>query len=162
MPHVPGKPSRDDPHSNHHAALHERVFEGKGLIRAGAGVTVSVDADGTHVISSTARNGGSLSGFRWAAKREVDPTATYSVDEEIHIQATHSLVTTGIRDAAAPELGLVKSRPGRWRCLRNCPAKTTVDGNEVWNLPQWPMPEPENYDDPNNYWLLLSQDQFCV
>jgi hypothetical protein len=78
----------------------------------------------------------------------------------IHLQSSHALVTTGIRDAAHPTGALVTSRPGLWIALQQVPAQVTVSGNPVWNLPQWPLPTPANYDDATNFWLWLGE-QYC-
>ena len=86
---------------------------------------------------------------------EVDNTVSYPAQSVIHIQPTHSLVVTGIRDAADPGSGLVKSQQGFWVATQDVPAKTVVSGNDVWNLPQYPYPEPTDLDDPTNYWIFL-------
>lgn len=57
MPHIPYKPNREDDHSNHHADIHERLFEGIGLLRAGAGILIEWDGS-QYKITSTARGGG--------------------------------------------------------------------------------------------------------
>lgn len=90
-------------------------------------------------------------------KIEVDPTKSYPAQTVIHIQPTHDLVTTGIRDAAAPSGGLVKSCTGYWVSTQAVPAKTTVSGNDVWNLPQYPYPKPTNLDDASNFWIYLGE-----
>ena len=101
--------------------------------------------------------GGNMTGWHKPSSSlyEVDSTFSYDEGSVIHIQPTHALVTTGIRDAANPSGGLVKSKSGMWVAIRDVPPQTTVSGNPVWNLPQWPMPNLLNYDDPLNFWLFL-------
>jgi hypothetical protein len=90
-------------------------------------------------------------------KYEVDPTYEYSEGSVVHIQPTDALVTTGIRDAANPMGGLVTSCAGFWVATQTVPAKITVSGNDVWNLPQYPLPNATNIDDPLNFWLYLGE-----
>ena len=93
---------------------------------------------------------------------EVDPTYPYNEGSVIHIQATDTLVTTGIRDASnliADPSGatgsLVTSCAGFWVATQDVPAKTNIGGNDFWNLPQFPLPVPTNMDDPTNFWIYL-------
>ena len=90
-------------------------------------------------------------------KYEVDPTFNYDESSVIHIQPTDSLVTAGIRDAANPTGALVQSCAGYWVATQDVPAKTTVSGNDVWNLPQYPLPVPTDIDDPTNFWIYLGE-----
>lgn len=90
-------------------------------------------------------------------KYEVDESIFYDEGSVIHIQPTHSLVTTGIRDAANPTGGLITSCAGYWVAIQDVPGKTVVSGNDVWNLPQYPYPEPTDMDDPSNYWIYLGE-----
>jgi hypothetical protein len=90
-------------------------------------------------------------------KYEVDATVAYDEGSVIHIQPTDSLVTTGIRDAAHPTGALVTSCAGYWVSTQDVPAKTTVSGNDVWNLPQYPIPVPTNVDDATNFWIYLGE-----
>lgn len=90
-------------------------------------------------------------------KYEVDNTNPYAANNVIHIQPTHDLVITGIRDAANPTGPLVMSKRGYYVSTRPVSAKTTVGGNDVWNLPQFPLPNPDNIDDPLNFWIYLGE-----
>jgi uncharacterized protein (DUF2345 family) len=49
---VPIKPAAVDEHSLHHVGLHERVFQGKGLLIAGEGVTIEVNENGQYIIKA--------------------------------------------------------------------------------------------------------------
>lgn len=98
-----------------------------------------------------------LLGWHFENKIEADNTRGYPAQTVIHIQPTDALVTTGIRDAANPSGGLVTSCAGFWVSTQFVPSKTVVSGNDVWNLPQWPMPVPTNFDDPANYWIYLGE-----
>lgn len=102
-------------------------------------------------------SGGITSAWHFENQIEVDPTISYPPQSVIHIQDSNSLVTTGIRDAANPTGGLVKSCSGFWVSTQDVPAKTTVSGNDVWNLPQYPLPNSTNLDDPTNYWIYLGE-----
>ena len=90
-------------------------------------------------------------------KYEVDATFAYDGGTVIHIQPTSSLVTTGIRDAANPTGPLITSCAGFWVATQYVPSKTTVSGNDVWNLPQFPLPVATDLDDSSNYWLYLGE-----
>jgi hypothetical protein len=47
---VPNKPAGTTAHVQHHRKLHERVFQGDGLVRGGRGVNISVNDHGEYVI----------------------------------------------------------------------------------------------------------------
>ena len=105
---------------------------------------------------------GAITGWFFGSKIEL-PTAPYpafGAQQVIHIQATHAIVTSGIRDAANPSGPLVTSCAGLWVATQYVPAQTTSGGNPVWNLPQYPMPTPTNYDATNNFWIYLG-DMNC-
>lgn len=155
MDYVPEKPYAADKHSLHHVALHQRIFQG-GLLVAGAGVNISTNDKGQYIVAATAR-AGALAGWHFESKIEVDPTRAYPAQSVIHIQPTHALVTTGIRDAANPSGGLVTSCAGFWVATQNVPPQTTSGGHDVWNLPQWPLPVSTDFDDPGNFWLYLGE-----
>ena len=111
-----------------------------------------------------ATGGSGTGGIHFDTKIEVDNTVNYTRGTWIHIQSTNSLVTTGIRDVANPTGPLVKSRQGDWVSTQAVPAKTTNgSGQDIWNLPQWPMPDPSNHDNPVNYWKFIgaATDQDC-
>lgn len=152
----PPKPNSEDAHSYHHRWLDDLLTEPGKYFVAGAGITISYENEKL-VIRSTARGGASGDVWHFEGKIEVDPNNTYPAQSVIHIQDTHDLVTTGIRDAANPSGGLVTSCPGYWVSTQSVPPKTTVDGNEVWNLPQYPEPNQSNKDDPLNFWLYLGE-----
>ena len=95
-----------------------------------------------------------VTGWHFEDKIEVDPTLNYPAQSVIHIQATHTLVVNGIRDAANP-VDPIKSSSGWWVSTQDVTAKHTVSGNEVWNLPQYPLPVPTDLDDPSNFWIFL-------
>ena len=99
-----------------------------------------------------------IAGLYFGKTIEVDETYTFPRrGGVIHIQASHYLVTTGIRDAANPTGPKVKSCAGIWFSTRNVPAKTKIGGNDVWNVPKWPMSNPSDLDDPVNYWYYLGE-----
>ena len=103
-----------------------------------------------------------ITGWFFGTKIEL-PTAPYGsfgAQQVIHIQATHAIVTTGIRDLANPTGPLVTSCAGIWVATQYVPSQTTVSGNPVWNLPQYPMPVPSNFDDPTNFWIYMG-DMTC-
>ena len=93
-------------------------------------------------------------------KYEVDPTYGYDEGSVIHIQSGNALVTTGIRDAAAPTGPLVISKSGFWVSTQAVPPQATVSAHLVWNLPQFPLPVPTNLDDATNFWIYLG-DIYC-
>ena len=132
----------------------ERVLSIKGF-------TARETADGKMFVPAATPPAGNA-GLFFGAKIElpVAPYPSFQKQQVIHIQSTHAIVTTGIRDAANPSAPLVQSRPGFWAASQAVPAQGTVGGNPVWNLPQWPLPNPDNYDDTANFWLWLG-DQYC-
>lgn len=75
---TPVKPTSEDPHSEHHVRLDERVFRGLGLLLAGAGIRISTNADGQYIISSTARGGGPQTTIssNWNYRGMYDPATT--------------------------------------------------------------------------------------
>lgn len=106
--------------------------------------------------------GGAVSGWHrpTSGKYNVDPTVDYDSDSIIHVPASSTLVTVGIRDAANPTGALVQSCAGLWVALQTVPAKKVVSGNEVWNLPQFPYPVTTDtlvMDDPMNFWYYLGE-----
>jgi len=99
--------------------------------------------------------GQATTGWHFEDTIEVDPQNDYPAQSIIHIQATHDLVTTGIRDAANPGGGLITSLSGFWVSTQDVPAQSTSGGNDVWNLPQYPLPNPDDLDDATNFWIYL-------
>ena len=100
---------------------------------------------------------GGVTGWHFESKIEVDQTKSYPEQTVIHVQASSALVTTGITDLANPTGGLVTSCPGLWVSTQAVPAAAMVSGTLCWNLPQFPMPVPTNYDDPTNFWIYLGE-----
>ena len=100
---------------------------------------------------------GAITGWHFESKIEVDKTYYYPAQSVIHIQSTDPLVTSGIADLANPTGGLVTSCPGLWVATQDVPPAATIGGTLCWNLPQWPMPTPTNYDDPSNFWIYLGE-----
>ena len=107
--------------------------------------------------------GGGLQTIAWhfGNKIEVDPSQEYSEQTIIHIQPTNDLVITGIHDRANPSGSMKQSCPGLWVSMQYVPAQVTISGVLQWNLPQWPLPVPTNYDDAANYWLYLGDIADC-
>lgn len=100
------------------------------------------------------------------------PAAPYPDYEEgavIHIQPTHSIVTSGIYDAiqlvsdptGATTGSLITSCAGYWVAIKSVPSMQTVGGNTFWNLPQYPMPVDTNVDDETNFWIYLGETLPC-
>ena len=130
------------------------LLNGKIISKNGAQVGQILYADGNTV---WVIDGGD--GWRWANPIEVDPTKSYAKEEVINVQATHALVTAGMHDLADGVLRY--SCPGRWVAIRPVPAQVTVSGVIKWNLPQYPLPVPTNYDDPTNFWDYLGEPGTC-
>ena len=130
----------------------EFIVEIKGAKRtplASGGVSYSIPA---------ARGGASVSGWHDATPLElpVAPYPAYDAQSVIHIQSSHNIVVTGVKDAENPTGPLIKSRPGMWVSFKAVPAQS----GDVWNLPQFPLPNPNNWDDPLNFWRWLGE-QYC-
>lgn len=119
--------------------------------------TVKVDNSGGFYsfTAKTSRQG--ISGWHFESKIEMNNTNSYPAQTIIHIQPTHDLVVTGIRDAANPTGPLVTSCAGYWISTQAVSAKKTVGGNDVWNLPQDPYPDPTDLDNPANFWIYLGE-----
>ena len=84
MKHVPNKPNGNTKHIAHHRALHERVFEGGGLVIAGPGIALSVNEFGQYVVTNSVNPGRGGSGF-FTVRGEYDPAATYALYEVVVI-----------------------------------------------------------------------------
>lgn len=158
--HVPIQPNDEDPHSHHHAVLHARVLAGKGLLIEGPGIKISTNEKGQYLIKATAQSVAVAAGIRYAVPIEIVSGRAYSKGERVHVQPDHLLVTTGIRDRAVPTGPLVQSRAGWYIAMQDVPAKSTVSGNDVWDLPQFPFPVPTNMDDKKNFWEWMP-DNYC-
>jgi hypothetical protein len=88
-------------------------------------------------------------GWHYANKFEIDTTQSYDKSSVVHIQATDSLVTTGLTDLVAGTTK--KAAAGWWVAMQDVPA-ASIGG---YNVPQSPMPMPTNMDDPTNFWMPL-------
>ena len=110
-----------------------------------------------YVLRAKIQPAGGVTGWHFESKIEVDQTKSYPEQTVIHVQASSALVTTGITDLANPTGGLVTSCPGLWVSTQAVPAAAMVSGTLCWNLPQFPMPVPTNYDDPTNFWIYLGE-----
>ena len=139
---VPVKPSIEDHHSEHHVRLHERVFEGKGLLIAGANIYISVSSDGQYIIS--ARPAPSApSGIIWPPVI-YDVTAGYAQGQAVWVQAADTLTTTG---AVYPGTGLTAlSKAGLWIAVKAAPAGY---------FPVAPYPSPDDPTAATMYWLYF-------
>ena len=104
--------------------------------------------------------GGGGSGWHFGSQIEIAAASGFSAQTVVHLQPSNSLVTTGIRDMANPGGPLVQSKSGYWVSTKSVPAPSSYSGNSVWNLPQFPLPNPDNIDDPANYWVYLG-DIYC-
>ena len=105
---------------------------------------------------------GAIPGWFFGQKIEL-PTAPYPTFQQqqlIHIQSTHDIVINGIFDLANPTGPKVTSCAGLWVATQFVPAQTSVSGVQCWNLPQYPMPVPADYDNPTNFWIYLG-DMNC-
>lgn len=105
------------------------------------------------------RGGGEAEpGIHFDEKIEADPAAAiaYTRGTLVDIKPTHVLVTTGYRLPSAPGGAIVKARPGWWISTQDVPAKATDGGtgNEVYQVPQWPMPGADN-DDELRFWTYF-------
>lgn len=102
-----------------------------------------------------------ISGFHKPSngKYEADPTVFYDAQTWVYISPTSSLVVTGIRDASNPSGPLIKSCAGWWLALQDVNPKTVVSGNDVWNLPQSPLPSVTApiMDQPLNFWEYMGK-----
>lgn len=147
----PPKPLVVDAHTRHHRWLDDLLTNPGYLFVAGPGVRIYYQND--KIIFEADPGSNTRRGIHFEDKIEADPSLDYPAQTVINIQATDSLVTVGIRDAANPSGPLIKSFPGLWVSRQQVPAKTIISGNEVWNLPQLPLPSPLNYDDPANFWI---------
>lgn len=119
--------------------------------------TVTYEYTNGHYLFKTKPSRAGFTGWHFESTIEVDDTRRYPAQTVIHIQPTNALVTTGIRDAANPTGPLVTACAGYWVATQAVPAKKSVSGNDVWNLPQYPYPVPTNMDDPANFWIYLGE-----
>lgn len=101
------------------------------------------------------------SGIRFADPIENDTGIAHAKGEVIHLQSSSFLVTTGYKLPSAPTGDTIKAKAGKWIALQDVPAIQNISGTDCYNVPQWPMPEPDNYDDPLNFWMFWP-DPICV
>lgn len=142
---------------NPHYIILTDAGDGSGAASSDGEVIISPAGSQVTLDLRSVKGGGGLKAWHKQYKWEVDKTYNYSEQSTIHIQATDALVTTGIADKANPSGGLVQSCPGIWVATQAVPAAATISGTLCWNLPQWPMPNPLNYDDPLNFWIYLGE-----
>ena len=120
---VPVKPTAADHHSEHHVRLHERVLEGRGLLIAGGGITISVNADGQYIISATNRPApaSAAAGTGWNYRGTYDPAAAYmAFDVVVYGAGTASGLYLSMVDnpTTAPDSGIgwvqLSTASGNW------------------------------------------------
>jgi len=101
---------------------------------------------------------GGTSGWFFGSNIELaaaQPYPAYQAQQVINIQPSADIVVNGIVDLANPTGPAITSCPGFWVATQPVPAQTTVSGVPCWNLPQFPYPNPNNLDDPLNFWIYL-------
>jgi hypothetical protein len=163
---IPPKPSGQSPRQMARRAIWDLLFGGMFPFIDTPSVKWDRGAGGYAANAKIPPSGGA-SGFRFAKPREGDPTKSYKFEECVHFATTSALVTTGIIDLAdqsgGDETTHLKLVPaGLWVALQAVPAKTTVSGHDVWNLPQWPLPVPDDLDNPSNFWWPLTPEPSCL
>jgi hypothetical protein len=102
---------------------------------------------------------GGAGGMQLASPMEYDMTQAYAGQTWVHVGADNDAATTGTLD---PVSGLpVKSQPG-WYC--SCAGGVPIAGTEeapAYNIPQMPLPDADDVDDPNNFWVIFIADAQC-
>jgi hypothetical protein len=152
------KPNAVDTHSQQHAAIFQRLFQGIGLLRAGA--NVAINWDGNQYSISAQVPPSQPSGLRYADPIENDTGLAHAKGEIIHLASTSFLVTTGYKLPSAPTGATVKAKVGKWIAVRDVPAIQNISGVDCYNVPQFPLPG-ANYDDAARYWDFWP-DPVCV
>jgi hypothetical protein len=151
---------------------HLRVFEGKGLLRAGAGILISWDGQ-SYVITSTAKGGpAGASGFRWMypTHKELDPRLPYDIYSCAAISPLSSLVQNGLYDRVTGVK--VYSTPGIWMAMQSVPKQITVGTLTKYNVPQLPLPGSNtsapsgtplkgDFDAASVFWVRISPYTAC-
>jgi hypothetical protein len=148
--------SRDD---RNNSLLWKKVRTAANQQHASVGQVQKVSREVAKLRRRIVGGGSGPSGWFFGTKIELPaaPYPSFAAQQVIHIQATNGIVSTGIRDAANPSGPVLTSCPGLWVATQSVPGQSTVGGNPVWNLPQYPMPVPTNYDDPTNFWIYLGE-----
>lgn len=83
--HVPIRPNDEDAHSHHHAVLHQRVLEGKGLLIAGKNIKISITESGAPRIDAIVPPSSTAGGGGLNNRGEYDPTSTYALNDLVVI-----------------------------------------------------------------------------
>jgi hypothetical protein len=112
------KPELIGDHSRAHYLLDERVLRGIGLLRAGAGITISWDGE-QYIIESTARGGG---GTTSPVPTELDPTVATRAGDWKFVSPNNPLATIGLTDIDVATT--LKAAAGLWICLKDVAAKS--------------------------------------
>ncbi len=162
FPKPPARPTGNSPEAIFVQALWDLMWDPKtSLFCDGPGISFDKTSKG-YVVKVKPGNPPGSKGWFFGDKIELPaaPYGSFPAQQVIHIQKTHAIVTAGIRDAANPTGPVVMARAGLWVAAQSVPGQVTVSGNPVWNLPQWPMPNPANYDDLLNFWIFLGE-QYC-
>lgn len=117
------------------------------------------DAHGNSLVSVVvpvpqASSGTNASGWHWpAGQRNYDPSVSYIDQQVVYVQASSSVVTSGVTD---PDSGLVvKSLPGIWVALKAVPASSN-------HIPHLPLPVPDDMNNSLNYWAFVASAPTCV
>jgi len=100
---------------------------------------------------------GGAPGWNWGNPIELPdpesgPMPGFAKGTVIHIQGTNSIVTTGMTDLGSNTN--VQSQAGLWVSTQAVPAQAS-DSNS-WNVPQSPLPVPDDYDSPSNFWVPVA------
>ena len=102
---------------------------------------------------------GGSGGMQLASPMEYDMTQAYGGQTWVHVGADNDAATAGTID---PVSGLaVVSAPG-WYC--SCAAGVPIAGTEespAYNIPQVPLPDPDDIDDPNNFGVIYIAEAQC-
>lgn len=98
-------------------------------------------------------------GMQLGTPMEYVMTNPYPGQTWVHVGADNDAVTAGTID---PVSGLqVYSSPG-WYC--SAPGGVPIAGTEespAYNIPQVPLPDPDDVDDPINFWVIYIADAQC-
>lgn len=99
-------------------------------------------------------------GMKLASPMEYDMETSYGGQIWVHVGAANEAVTAGTID---PDSGQqVFSAPG-WYCSASSGVPIeNVGGNQAYHIPQVPLPDPNDIDDPKNYWVIFLPDVQCA
>jgi hypothetical protein len=156
MSSIPSKPQLIGAHSYAHRVLDERVLRGIGLMRAGAGITISWDGE-QYIITSTAKNNSSQP---FSVVLYGDPTAQgYAAGVFYKILDTDFAVTDGYVCSSG---ATVKAVAGKWLCLKSVPTLKNDTTDPAKYIPTIPAAS-GSYDPANadNYWEFFTPSQIC-